>query len=241
MFLSLSFIKKIINCGIFHFNRSYSELTNFFTPVNNYKELISIMDADGKAYVSKKYKGLAGIYCWQNKITGQMYVGLSQNLAKRIKSYFRPNDLKHQLLKGQSAISAAILKYGIINFQLYILEVLPNADRETLNIREGFWVSTLKPVYNLATTGAGSYITPETAQTRLNRMASSLRMGRTTTILCYDFDTGKFLFEFIGVRALALHINKVPGTLRHHLNNGTPLYCKVHGKDYKLKITRKES
>ena len=112
----------------------------------------------------------------------------------------------------------------------------------------------INPSYNIAATGVGTiYLSPTNPVHTQKRKEVAYEMGRTTTIMCHDFSTAKspgrsrvtcaerkapslrgdhnqFLFEFIGVRALASCVNKVPGTIRHHLNKGTPLRCTIDNK-----------
>jgi excinuclease UvrABC nuclease subunit len=69
-----------------------------------------------RAQISQFLKGRAGVYAWVKKINGKAYVGSSINLRKRVADYFKPSLATYDTL----VIVRAILKYGLINFQLVI-------------------------------------------------------------------------------------------------------------------------
>ena len=46
-------------------------------------------------------------------------------------------------------IAGALLKYGIMNFELFILEVIPSESINELSLREFHWYHVLKPSYNI--------------------------------------------------------------------------------------------
>jgi len=154
--------------------------------------------------------GIAGIYCWENKLNNNAYVGRSRNLGKRLNSYFIPSNLVQALSRGESLISRAILNHGVGNFRLFVLEVVHNyndkrlSDREYLSYLEGVWVGTLKSAYNIAGTGIEYAHNAPSASNTAARKAAALRYKRTTLIDCYDYKTNKYLFTFEGVRALVL-------------------------------------
>ena len=112
-----------------------------------------------RSAVRNDNQGLAGIYFWENKLNNNGYVGLSKNLGERLDSYFQPGTLRSALRQHESLISRALLKYGIENFRLFILHVVPGynhdsiTDRQYLSYLEGVYDGILKPVYNSAGTG----------------------------------------------------------------------------------------
>lgn len=74
-----------------------------------------------------------GIYKYQNKINGQIYIGQSVNIETRQKQHLydamnRPDT---------TGVDLAIAKYGIDNFDFEILEECP---KEQLNEREIYWI-----------------------------------------------------------------------------------------------------
>lgn len=75
-----------------------------------------------------------GIYKITCKDTGQMYIGLSENIEKRWYNHIHSPHLK------KSRIDSTILKHGVDKFDLEIIEELPN-DRALLMEREEYWVA----------------------------------------------------------------------------------------------------
>lgn len=210
----------------------------------NFLKLYEVVNPKVRRIIYNETRDIAGIYCWENKLNNKAYVGRSRNLCKRLTGYFRPSRLI-AAAASNSIISKAIIKHGIGNFRLIILEFLPNyddnikADRKFLSFREGVWVNILKPRYNSADTGIGTSHNAPSDSNIANRIAAASRYKRTTFIECYDYHTNKYLFTFEGVRALARLINKVPGTIRHHLNKGTRLAGTLNGVYYELRVVRK--
>ena len=105
-----------------------------------------------KKDIINENKGKSGVYLWVNKVNGKTYVGSSVNLSRRLKNYYSLNLMGTKIKLGQSAIYSAILKYGISNFKLDILEYCKISD---VIDREGYYFNLLKPEYNLLPT-AGS-------------------------------------------------------------------------------------
>ena len=228
----------------------------------SFVKLYEVINAGVRRVMYSETKGQAGIYCWECKVNNNAYVGRAKNLAVRLTRYFTSSRLQWEAECKNSIICKAILKYGIGNFRLFILEVLPNyndnseADRQLLAYREGVWVGILKPTYVIgsaevgilkptyvigsAETGIGTAHNPPSLLNTANRKAAASRDKRTTFIDCYDYHTNKFLFTYEGVRPLAEAIKKVPGTVRHHLNKGTKLTGNLNGVYYELRVVRVE-
>lgn len=93
--------------------------------------------------------GKSGIYMWKNKNNGKFYIGSSNNLKRRLTSYF---NLNYIVKESSMYINRALLKEGYSAFSLYILE---HCDEKDLIKREQYYFYLLKPTYNICTT-AGS-------------------------------------------------------------------------------------
>ena len=77
-----------------------------------------------------------GIYKYENKINGKIYIGLSTNIENRYKQHLY--DAEHLEERRCSGIDYAIKKYGIENFEFQIIEECPS---EQLNDREKYWIN----------------------------------------------------------------------------------------------------
>ena len=77
----------------------------------------------------KNFTNESGIYCFKNKVNGKCYIGQSINLKHRLTSHL--NSYKNPK-KFRYAIYKAIIKYGIDNFDISIIEFV---DPNTENIK----------------------------------------------------------------------------------------------------------
>lgn len=127
-----------------------------FSPILTYVDLYS-----NKKSIIKNNKNKIGIYLWTNLKTGDSYVGRSINLGRRFSYYFNPVYLTKN---SNSRICRALLKYELENFKLEILEYI--TAQENIVAREQFWISELKPSYNLVTVVENSYTYSHTAESK---------------------------------------------------------------------------
>ena len=118
--------------------RSYSSQPDNNIPAKFFEDAYSLKDL-----IVKENKGKSGIYMWTNKITGDIYIEQSSNLALRFKNYFNLSYLKS---KENFIISRALIKYGYSNFSITILEYCNKSD--LLN-REQYYLDKLGPKYNI--------------------------------------------------------------------------------------------
>jgi group I intron endonuclease len=109
--------------------------------------------------IIKDNKNKSGIYKWTNKLTNDIYIGQSVDLAKIFIRYFNLSYLKN---RETLIISRALIKYGYSNFSLQILEYCDIAD---LREREQYYLDKLNPKYNIlkiAESSLGHKLTEET-------------------------------------------------------------------------------
>lgn len=92
---------------------------------------------------------MQGIYKITNKINGKFYIGLSVDIKRRFNEHKSP--CRFQKIK--TPIARAIKKYGLANFSFDILELVECKSK--LCEREVFWISKMKPEYNLTSGGDG--------------------------------------------------------------------------------------
>jgi predicted S18 family serine protease len=89
------------------------------------------------------FRNKAGIYMFVNKVNKKFYIGKSNDLLTRVKSYTK-NTLDANF--SNSKIFKAIDKYGFNNFAFSIIEYCPV---EELRNREQHYIDLLLPQYNI--------------------------------------------------------------------------------------------
>lgn len=124
---------------------------NFFSNIipevlMNYAEKIYFNILEEKIKWKKDNKNKSGIYCLLNLKTKKIYVGKSNNLKKRISTYLSLWQFKNG---SNSLILKSIVKYGLDNFALIILEYTNESDLVSLRQREQYWINLLCPEYNI--------------------------------------------------------------------------------------------
>lgn len=75
-----------------------------------------------------------GIYKYENKINGNIYIGQSSNIERRMKQHLYDAENRANTSTG---LDVAIKKYGIENFNIEIIEECPI---ELLNEKEIYWI-----------------------------------------------------------------------------------------------------
>ena len=98
----------------------------------------------------------SGVYLITNLINGKKYVGSTALLKRRYKEYSNSEYIARNLKKGNSKILNALIKYGYLNFEFKILEIIEFSDSKTkserrtlLLEREQYFLDEIKPEYNI--------------------------------------------------------------------------------------------
>ena len=108
--------------------------------------VVSYSNADkDKSLIFSENKGKSCIYRFINIVTGKSYIGSSMDF-KRFNTYYSEDAMRKELSKGRSYIYSALLKDGIHNFSLDILEY---CEIKVLIEREQYYFDLLKPEYNI--------------------------------------------------------------------------------------------
>lgn len=100
---------------------------------------------ESKPIILFENKNKSGIYKWENKISGEYYIGSAIDLSKRMSEYYRESYITHPS-RGKSIICYALVKYGYKNFSLSILEY---CNRTEVISREQYYLDLLNPSYNI--------------------------------------------------------------------------------------------
>lgn len=154
---------KYLNHGKIVPNLKYSNIKNYKSKIKlnskkfystkssntinklNYLSLVNPTKTYNNMFLMKKTiltenKNKSGIYLLTNLITGDIYVGQSIDLSRRLGRYYTLSYLRD---KGSFIITKALVKYGYTNFSVSILEY---CDRKTLLEREQHYLNILTPV-----------------------------------------------------------------------------------------------
>ncbi len=118
--------------------------TNNLNTVNPLVSYYDLQNQKNQIFLENNQK--SGIYCLTNNLTGFRYIGSSKNLAKRFVTYFSNILLQKITQKSKSIISSALLKNGLSNFRLDILEY---CDSKDVVSREQHYIDFLNPEYNI--------------------------------------------------------------------------------------------
>ena len=154
-----------------------------FTPVKVYH----YTDGCQKSTL-KENRGKSGVYRWTNIDNSKTYVGSAVDLSKRLRQYYSPGFLRKELLKNNSVVYKALLKYGYSNFRLEILEYCEAKDAIK---REQYYIDLLKPTYNICKI-AGSSLGRVTSNVTRRR----LRDARLLREYDRDSHLEETIFEF---------------------------------------------
>lgn len=92
---------------------------------------------------------MVGIYKITNRINGHSYVGQSVDIKRR----FKEHRCYHSASYYNNVFARAMRKYGRDSFDYSVLE---ECEVDQLDAREMYWISLLKPEYNMTDGGHGN-------------------------------------------------------------------------------------
>ena len=87
----------------------------------------------------RNYKGIPGVYKWENRINHKCYIGQSIDVNKRLAHHF--SNIKNN--RYDNPLYRAIKKYGLENFDVTIREVLEASDvlKSKLDEKEVYYIN----------------------------------------------------------------------------------------------------
>lgn len=136
------------NTDIYYYN-SLLPLVNL--PAGS-TEFLNPLESEGN--IRTQFKNKRGVYLWTNKINNNQYIGSAMNLSSRLSDYFQNSYLNYQASRG-SAISAAILKHGLSQFTLQLIELGSSPSRDSISVNsdlillEQYYLDSYKLIYNI--------------------------------------------------------------------------------------------
>lgn len=188
-------------------------------------------------------KNRAGIYQLVNLKNGDIYVGSSKNLDKRLNFYLNPNDLVKALKKGRSHIIRALLKYGSDNFGIIILEFIesnpnlsPLEQKNMLFMREQYYIYTNKPEYNIIKSlgdGLGFHYPEEIRQ----KMRENNAISKKIYVYNSDGSTLKLFTSMLQAgNELGINRRAISSRLKKNINKPIHLFNKEKTKSYIISL-----
>lgn len=150
-----------------------------------------------------KYRNVAGIYRFRNKINNKSYVGQSLTIGKRIREHLCAlNNPSHQYL-----IHKSIIKYGIDSFEIEILSTFEKKGdiKNILNLAEQIYIDfydSFKNGYNLTAGGDSMHKRKwtEEQRTRMSNLMTGRKRSkdyidpRAKPVYLYNIKTGTFYY-----------------------------------------------
>jgi len=136
--------------------------------------ILKITYSDKKTYLRKNFKyGI--VYKITNTLTGDFYVGSSTNLYKRYHTHI--NHMRNGI-KSCVLLNRAAKKYGEENFSFEILSKCPI---EYVLKLEQWFISNLKPKYNVAKIAGSNLGIKRTEETKFNKSISQKQNWKNET------------------------------------------------------------
>lgn len=173
-----------------------------------------------KTQIWKENENKCGIYKWTNKITLESYIGSSINLKRRFKNYFSNNYLERKINSGK--IYKNIVRYGISNFRL---EVLEYCDNNSIISREQYYMNYFNPEYNILKLAGSTLGFKHSTETKLKFKCRRTRRGNITRIV--NKQTG-LIEEYPSIRAAARFLKVNYSSLLNYVNQNILFYNKYY-------------
>jgi len=101
---------------------------------------------ENKKLIYSENKNKCGIYRWYNLMNHKTYIGSSIELRSRFYDYFSINNMKNGLLKYNSNIYKALIKY---NYSQFRLDIIRYCNKEDVIELEQYYIDLFKPEYNI--------------------------------------------------------------------------------------------
>lgn len=170
-----------------------------------------------------KYKNVSAIYKWENLKNGKCYIGQAKDLYIRIKHHL--GRMKNASKNDDCLLYRAVAKYGIDQFDLEILEILPNSNTKCLlNEREKFYISlydSYRNGYNLTLGGDGGCLGYKFTSKQIENCKKAAKENSKKlrkAIFLYNIKTNEFLhFDSI-----------INGSREININYGSLERCCMH-------------
>jgi len=239
-------------CNLPLSNFTMKDKDKFLSLIND-KDCFTNFSFNGKSIIKTKYHKKQGIYLWVNNINNRSYVGKSVNLYQRLSkylstTYIQKNKNKMAICSAIDKYGIDNFTLYILETITVLSTDKPSEVFIKLRDKENYWYNLIVPSYNIQAilqpfTGTnhyrfGSSLPPRKGEEVKLKISNTLK-GRVVSeevkanhiagarkkpVYCYDFETGKYLMEFSGLRimARALNLNNAH-LIRRRLDKNIPL------------------
>lgn len=166
----------------------------------------------------RNYKGIPGIYKWENRINHKCYIGQSIDLNKRLAHHF--SNIKNNMCNNP--LYRAIKKYGLENFDVTIIEVLEASDdlKSKLDEREKHYIQKYNSYggngYNQTLGGDGGilgYKFTNEQREHVSRNSTKVAAEKSRRIYMYNVKT-RYVQIWIDVKHAAEDLKMNGATIR---------------------------
>lgn len=166
----------------------------------------------------RNYKGIPGIYKWENRINHKCYIGQSIDLNKRLAHHF--SNIKNN--RYDNPLYRAIKKYGLENFDVTIIEVLEASDdlKSKLDEKEVYYINKYnsygKNGYNQTLGGDGGilgYKFTEEQKEHVSRNSTKVAEEKSKRVYMYNIKTN-YIQMWIDIKHTAEYLKMNGATIR---------------------------
>lgn len=166
----------------------------------------------------RNYKGIPGIYKWENRINHKCYIGQSIDLNKRLAHHF--SNIKND--RYDNPLYRAIKKYGLENFDVTIIEVLEASDdlKSKLDEREVYYIQKYnsygKNGYNQTLGGDGGilgYKFTKEQRELVSKNSTKVAEEKNRRVYMYNIRTN-YIQMWIDVKHTAEYLKMNGATIR---------------------------
>lgn len=157
----------------------------------------------------------SGIYMIKNTVNNKVYIGSSVNLNRRIKKHFY--EIKKKFHHNKH-LEKAVHKYGVENFEIYLLEVFDIiTDNKLRKIEESFIEK-----YDSYKKGYNQLENKQSHLTRLNKSKNHIDNNKklqSKAVIMFDKKTGDKLKEFPSVSDASRYLGTSSTNISHACKN----------------------
>lgn len=162
----------------------------------------------------------SGIYIIFNSITGDYYIGSSEDTRRR------KNTHQYNMVTGKGGGNVLLrkhaIKYGVDCFLFLLIHKVPKG---TLSDAELFWINSLSPFYNIHTKIARRPVMSEGGKKTVSDRSKNIRNNDVykVPVMQYTVD-GTFLKEWSSIKEATAGVGGAGGHISNSCRKGHPAF-----------------